>query len=101
LRGGQIGPSDGWFGPAENRYSWRWLANHSGVDPQKGVIGRKSFRGSDALFARLDRNKDGAIAPDDFDWSDRSPYVQMSYMTNRLFRKLNTDGSGRVTLHTR
>jgi hypothetical protein len=49
------------------------------------------------LFARLDRDKNGVISPDDFDWSDRSRYVQMSYMANRLFRKLNVEGNGRLT----
>jgi hypothetical protein len=97
LRGSRMGPGDGWFGPAESRYSWQWLAKQCGVDPAKRSIPRKSFRGSDALFARLDRNKDGAITPDDLDWSDRNTYVQMANMANRLFRKLNAEGSGRLT----
>jgi hypothetical protein len=97
LRGSRMGPGEGWFGPAENRYSWKWLANRCGVDPAKGGISRERFPGSDACFARLDRNKDGAIAPDDFDWSDRNPYVQISRLTDRLFGKLNAEGNGHLT----
>ncbi|HZV03961.1 MAG TPA: deiodinase family protein [Gemmataceae bacterium] len=97
LRGSQMGAGEGWFGPAQTRYSWKWLADRCGVDPVKGEIPRKRFPGSDVLFARLDRDKNGVISPDDFDWSDRSPYVQMSYMANRLFRKLNAEGNGRLT----
>jgi thiol-disulfide isomerase/thioredoxin len=97
LRGSQMGPGEGWFGPADTRYSWKWLAAHGGVEPAKGGIPRSQFGGSDAWFARLDRNKDGVITPDDLDWSDRNPYMQMSYMANRLFRKLNAQGSGRLT----
>src|SRR5437667_8658675 len=82
LRGSQMGPGEGWFGPAETRYSWKWLAGRCGVDPAKGGIPRKSFIGPDAWFVRLDRNRDGAITPDDFDWSDRNPYVQMSAIVN-------------------
>jgi hypothetical protein len=97
LRGSQMGPGDGWFGPSDVRYSWKWLASRCGVDPAKGGIPRGSFRGPDALFARLDRDKDGVITPVDLDWSDRNPYIQMSSMTNRLFRKLNAQANGRLT----
>jgi hypothetical protein len=97
LRGSRMGPGDGWFGPAQTRYTWEWLARRCGVDPAKGAVPRDRFRGSDAWFARLDRDKDGAITPGDFDWSDRSPYVQMSSMANRLFRKLNASGNGRLS----
>jgi hypothetical protein len=97
LRGSRMGPDDGWFGPAQSRYSWEWLAKRCGVDPAKGGIVRKNFPGSDADFARLDRNKDGAIAPDDFDWSQRSPYLQISAMINRFYRKLNAEGNDRLS----
>lgn len=97
LRGSRMGPGDGWFGPSQARYSWKWLAERCGVDPAKGGISRKQFRGSDAFFARLDRNKDGEIAADDFDWSDRNPYVQMSYIVNRFYRKLNAERNGRLS----
>jgi hypothetical protein len=97
LGGSKMGPGDGWFGPAESRYSWKWLADRSGVDSKKGGIPRSRFTGPDALFKRLDRNKDGVITADDFDWSDRNPYVQMSYFADRLFRRLNAHGNGRLT----
>jgi Iodothyronine deiodinase len=97
LRGSQMGPGEGWFGPAETRYSWCWLANRCGVDPGKHGIPRDKFPGSESWFARLDRNGDGAITADDLDWSDRNPCTQMSYMANRLFRKLNVQGNGRLT----
>jgi hypothetical protein len=97
LRGSRMGAGEGWFGPAQARYSWKWLADRCGVDPVKGEIPRNRFPGSEVWFARLDRDKNGVISPDDFDWSDRSPYVQMSYMANRLFRKLNAEGNGRLT----
>lgn len=97
LRGSRMGPGEGWFGPAQIRYSWKWLAERCGVDPAKGGIARDHFRGSDAWFARLDRNKDGAIAPDDLDWSERNPYLQMSRLVNGLFQRLNASGDGHLT----
>ncbi len=97
LRGSSMGPGDGWFGPAETRYSWKWLADRCGVDPAKGAIPRSAFRGPEPSFARLDRNKDGVISEDDLDWSDRNPYLQMSSMANRLFRQVNAGSNGRLT----
>ena len=97
LRGSRMGPGEGWFGPAQTRYTWEWLAHQCGVEPAKGSIPRKQYPYSDAWFAQLDRDKDGAITPSDLDWSDRNPYVQMSYLANRLFRKLNASGTGRLT----
>lgn len=97
LRGSRMGPGDGWFGPAESRYSWKWLASRCQVDPTKRGITRKGFHGADAWFTRLDRDRDGAITPMDLDWSDRNPYMQVSYLVNRLFRRLNAPGDGRLT----
>ncbi|MGH7225949.1 MAG: deiodinase family protein [Gemmataceae bacterium] len=97
LRGSQMGPGEGWFGPAQTRYTWEWLARRCGVDPTKGTIPRDRFRGSDAWFARLDRDKNGAITAADFDWSRRRPQASMADPANRFFRKLNASGNGRLT----
>jgi len=98
LRGSPLGPGEGWFGPAETRYNWKWLAQHCGVDPAARTgISRAQFPGSEALFSRLDRDKDGTISPEDLDWSDHSSYVQISNISNRLFRSLNAKSNGRLT----
>jgi hypothetical protein len=98
LRGSPLGPGEGWFGPAETRYTWTWLAKHCNVDPAARTgISRAQFPGSDVLFSRLDRDKDGIISPEDLDWSDRSSYLQISNMSNRLFRSLNAKSNGRLT----
>ena len=97
LRGGRMGPGEGWFGPAENRYSWAWLARRCNIDPTKGGITRKAFPGPEALFTRLDRDKNGTITPGDLDWSEGNPYLQTASMADRLFRELNTKANGRLT----
>jgi hypothetical protein len=97
LRGGRMGPGEGWFGPAETRYSWAWLARRCDVHPAKGGIPRKSFPGSDALFARLDRDKNGTITSSDLDWSDNNPYLQAAGMADRLFRQMNLKENGKLT----
>ena len=97
LLGSQLGPGEGWFGPAQTRYTWEWLAKQCAVDPAKGAIPRDRFRGTDPWFARLDRNKDGHIGPEDLDWSDRNPYIMQSGMVNRWFRRMNAQGNGKLT----
>lgn len=94
-RGSNMGPGEGWFGPADARYSWKWLADRQNAEGES--IPADKFQGPEFWFARLDRNKDGRIAPDDLDWSDRNPWVQQAYMVNRLFRRVDPDGDGRLS----
>ncbi len=95
-RGSQMGPTEGWFGPAQNRYSWNWLAKVHEIALDEAIT-TEMFRGPANLFQRLDRNRDKRISADDLDWSDRNPFVQQSYMINRLFRRFDQEGDGRVT----
>ncbi len=95
-RGSQMGPGAGWFGPAQSRYSWEWLAKLHDV-PLDEEISAEEFIGKPEQFHRLDRDKDGAISAADLDWSDRNPFVQQSYMINRMFRRFDQEGDGRVT----
>jgi thiol-disulfide isomerase/thioredoxin len=97
LRGSNMGPGEGWFGPAASRYSWKWLAERSGLAASEGSISQDRFNGPEAWFSRLDRNKDGVITRTDLDWSERNPFMQMSSMANRLFHKMNPQGNGRLT----
>src|SRR5262249_33217682 len=69
LRGSQMGPGEGWFGPAQTRYTWRWLATHCG-DAKADAITKEQFKGPASAFHILDRNGDGRITPDDLDWSN-------------------------------
>jgi hypothetical protein len=72
LLGSHMGAGDGWFHPAQSRYTWEWLAAKHGITP-KEAIARDRFRGPADLFARLDRNKDGVLRADDFDWTPPPP----------------------------
>lgn len=94
--GSLMGPGDGWFRPGESRYDWVWLANQHGVG-QDGRISALQFRGKPDWFARLDRNQDGAITAEDLDWSEDNSWVHHAYVVNRLLRRLDTKGNGRLT----
>lgn len=95
-RGSRMGPGDGWFHPGQSRYGWKWLAARHAVKPD-GAIPRDKFLGPEAVFARLDRDRDGELRADDFDWSERSPYVQQARMTGSWFARINKAGDGRLT----
>ena len=97
LRGGGIDGVGGWFGPAEARHDWKWLADEHKVEVAKGAITKDKFRGSATLFARLDRDGDGRLVAGDFDWSDKNPFVIQSGMVTRTFRRMNPRGDGKLT----
>jgi len=97
LRGSKMGPREGWFGPAQSRFDWKWLAQQHGLDGEATELAVEKFRGSPAQAKQLDRDGDGSITPDDLDWSDRNPWVQQAYFVSRIFRRINTKGDGRLT----
>jgi hypothetical protein len=94
--GSDMGPGEGWFHPSRSRYSWDWLAARHKVK-RDGSITRAQFQGPEELFARLDRNRDGVLAADDFDWSPSSPYLQQSALAGQFFRSLDRNSNGKVS----
>jgi hypothetical protein len=96
LRGRQIGPGSGWFGPGQSRYDWKWLVKRTGADPE-GAITRKQFKGPAELFDRLDRNGDGKLTAADFDWSPWSFHMQQMRFAAMLFGRADTDSNGRIS----
>ncbi|GIX04373.1 MAG: hypothetical protein KatS3mg114_0242 [Planctomycetaceae bacterium] len=96
LRGGRMGDGEGWFGPAQSRYHWPWLAARHQLPPEQPLT-RERFLGPPEWFPCFDRTRDGQITADELDWSSRNPWVQQAYMINRLFRKIDPTGDGRLT----
>lgn len=96
VQGSQMGPGEGWFGPAQSKFDFQWLARACGQDTAT-EIPRDAFPGPDDLFRVLDRNRDGRIEAMDLDWSPSSPLVQQTYQLNRIFRRIDTQGAGAIT----
>lgn len=71
-RGGQMDGSEGWFGPADTRFTWEWLCERHGNQPGE-PIRKEQFQGPESIFASLDRDKDGRVSPMDLDWSSDNP----------------------------
>jgi hypothetical protein len=97
LKGADMGPNDGWFRHgSQSRYSWQWLARFHGIDP-KQAIERKDFKGPPELFERLDRNHDGRLKADDFDWSLTSTYARAAMPSSFWFRMIDANSNGRIS----
>jgi hypothetical protein len=86
---------EGWFHPGQSRYDWKWLAGRCGA--RNGTISPRDFPGPMSLFHRLDRDGNGVITPDDFDWTDKSPFLKQVSMARQWFGRFDKDSNGRVT----
>lgn len=84
---------------SKTRFGWDYLAQKQGIS-RNGTISLKQYleknQGSPESFARLDRDSDGTLQASDFDWSDKSPFVQQQAQTAALFNRLNGDGDGYI-----
>ena len=96
LQGSQMGPGEGWFGPAQTKYDFGWLAKKSNLEGAS-EIPMASFQGPENLFRALDRNRDQRIQPMDLDWSPNNPMVEQAYQLNRIFRRIDSKGAGAIT----
>jgi alkylhydroperoxidase family enzyme/alkyl hydroperoxide reductase subunit AhpC len=96
VQGSQMGPGEGWFGPAQSKYNFEWLSQTCGQQVVNDVT-KEHFDGPEDLFRVLDRNRDGRIQPMDLDWSPSNPMVEQAYQLNRIFRRIDSKGEGAIT----
>jgi hypothetical protein len=96
LSGSEMGPSDGWFRPSLTRYDWKWMAERHQVSLDD-AISADVFQGDGEAFEQLDRNRDGALKADDFDWSGNSPFVRQMSQAGQWFRGIDASSNGRIT----
>ena len=95
LKGSQLGPKDGWFRRAVAQVRFDWSATKERYDrDHDGKIVRGEFPGSDADFARLDRDRDRALTEADFDFA---AHALAPSTGGSLFYRADADGNGKVT----
>lgn len=102
LTGGSVydmGPGRGWYKTSQKRYYWSWLRENFDTNKDRQVT-RDELEGTphaDQVFSRLDRDANGAIEGQDFDWSSYSDYSMRSQMSEGVFSRLDFDSNGRLT----
>jgi hypothetical protein len=92
----RLAPGVGWYDPSQRRHDWSWLAARFDAN-RDGRVGRAEFTAAGELFTRLDRDRDGALTAEDFDWSPRSAWVREDAQALRWFRAIDGDGNGRIS----
>src|SRR5262245_25001736 len=92
----RIGYGKGWFGPAQSRYSWKWVAERHGLSWSADLPAEK-FKGSPEVFAALDRDKNGILRTDDFDWSDDDPFVRQTDQAYRWLARADKDNDHKLS----
>jgi alkylhydroperoxidase family enzyme/thiol-disulfide isomerase/thioredoxin len=95
LKGSNLGPEDGWFPLAkvENRFGWEYVLKRYDTNADAS-ISTEEFQGHEEDFGRLDRDDDGAVTADDFDWSEHSLTPSPGLM---MFFMADSDANGKVT----
>ncbi len=95
LQGSQLGPNDGWFRRAKAQTRFGWEASRKRFDHDGDAkIARAEWPGESADFARLDRDHDGALTRDDFDFG---PHALTASPGMLLFYRADRDGNGKIT----
>jgi hypothetical protein len=96
LEGKQLGAGVGWFSiPPGKKYDWDWLARTHQIPVDGSLVVSKLPKSSPLM--RLDRDGSREITRADLDWSDTSPWVRQQQTSEMLFRKLDLDGSGKIS----
>jgi hypothetical protein len=93
-RGGTGG--GGWYKPSQSRYDWNWLQSHFDKDGD-GEISLKEFSGRPEWFEALDKNRDGLLTKEDFEWFGDSALSKAGTKAKALFAQIDQDSNGQVT----
>jgi hypothetical protein len=90
-----MGPSFGWFrtAVAQTRFDWNSTRKRFDRNGDARIV-RQEFPGTDADFARLDRDHDKALTAADFDFSGSALTPAPGAM---VFSKADRNGNGKVT----
>ncbi len=80
----------------ESRFGWKWLAARYDKEAT-GKLLPDRFPGTAEVFARLDRNWDGKLTPQDFDWSESGTLNLQKETAFALFKSADKNSDGRLT----
>jgi peroxiredoxin len=88
-------PVTGFWGPGHSRYDWPWVSTRFDSN-RDGKVVRKEFSGPDASWTLLDRDGNGTLTSEDFDW-ENSDWARQEAQAQSRFRALDADNDGQLT----
>ncbi len=83
-------------GGEQNPFQWDRVAARFDLN-HDGAISPKELNAPREWFERLDRNRDGQLTKDDFDWAPDSAIEKQTRTARQSFRAFDADGNGRLT----
>lgn len=93
-RGGASG--GGWYLPSQSRYDWEWLRRRCDRNGD-AAISLEEFGGPRVWFEALDKDRDGMLTKDDFNWSADSPLARATAKAKPLFGSIDHDSNGQIS----
>ena len=98
LQGESMGNGKGWFTPSQRRHDWQWLAARfpEAASDERITIEELGTM-SEADFAVVDQDRDGAVTPDDFRF-EKNPFMEDESPAGSIFSRLDEDSNGRLTM---
>lgn len=86
----------GMYHPSQVRYGWEWLRQQRDRNGD-GEITLAEFGGPREWFETLDKDRDGVLTKDDFDWAAGSALAAAQAKASPLFERIDRDGNGRAS----
>jgi hypothetical protein len=98
LKGAPMKTGTGWFTPSNRRHDWDWLASRLPEAAKDDQITPDEFpQLTKEEFARVDRDADRVISPNDFRF-EKNPFMEDDSPASSIFSRLDDDSNGRVTM---
>jgi thiol-disulfide isomerase/thioredoxin len=88
-------PVQGFWGPGHSRYDWPWVSTRFDRN-RDGRVVRTEFSGPDVTWSVLDRDGNGTLTSDDFDW-ENSDWARQEAQVQARFRAVDADNDGVLT----
>lgn len=85
-----------WVRTGKSRYDWKWLAKQCDHNSDAQIL-PDEFPLSQQAFAHLDRNWDGRLTSEDFDWDQEGILCTRKETTFALFKSVDQNSDGRIT----
>jgi hypothetical protein len=86
----------GWYRPSQSPYGWDWVRQRCDTNGD-GEITLAEFGAKREWYEALDKNRDGLLTKDDFDWSTDGTLARASAKARSLFDRIDRNSNGQLS----